>query len=97
MNKTRKTYRELKTLRETLRREKSPSSFYKVEPMEFKSESVMVHYVKPHSEPIIDFVKFILFLMSLPLVKILMFLVLLTAVLAISLMSIKDWIINKLF
>mgnify|MGYP003119776844 CR=1 FL=1 len=94
MNKTRKTYRELKTLRETLRREKSPSSFYKVEPMEFKSESVMVHYVKPHSEPIIDFVKFILFLMSLPLV---MILVLLTAVLAISLMSIKDWIINKLF
>ena len=92
-----KTYRELKRLRETRRREKNPSSFYKVEPMEFKSESVMVHYLKPHSEPIIDFVKFILFLMSLPLVMILMFLVLLTAVLAISLMSIKDWIINKLF
>ena len=81
-----KTYRELKRLRETLRREKNPSSFYKVEPMEFKSESVMVHYLKPQSEPILDFIKFIL-----------MFFILLTAVFVISLMSIKDWIINKLF
>ena len=94
MKKSRKTYRELKSLRETLRREKGPSSFYKVEPMQFESESVMVHYVRPESERVLDFLKFLVFLMSLPFVMILMFLVLLTAVFAISVMSVKDWVVG---
>ena len=60
MKKSRKTYQELKLLRDTLRQEKS--SFYKVEPMEFNSEDVMIHYVQPKSEPILDYIKFVLFL-----------------------------------
>ena len=95
MKKSRKTYQELKLLRDTLRQEKS--SFYKVEPMEFNSDDVMIHYVQPKSEPILDYIKFVLFLMSLPFVVILMFIVLFTAFLTISVMSIKDWVIKKLF
>ena len=95
MKKSRKTYQELKLLRDTLRQEKS--SFYKVEPMEFNSDDVMIHYVQPKSEPILDYIKFVLFLMSLPFVVILMFIVLFTAFLTISVMSIKDWVIQKLF
>ena len=95
MKKSRKTYQELKLLRDTLRQEKS--SFYKVEPMEYNSEDVMIHYVQPKSEPILDFIKFLFFLMSLPFVIILMFIVLLTSLLMISIMSIKDWVFKKLF
>ena len=95
MKKSRKTYQELKLLRDTLRQEKS--SFYKVEPMEFNSDDVMIHYVQPKSQPILDYIKFVLFLMSLPFVVILMFIVLFTAFLTISVMSIKDWVIKKLF
>ena len=95
MNKSRKTYQELKSLRETLRREKSP--FYKVEPKEFESEAVMIHYERTESEPILDFLKFSVFLLSFPFVVILMFLVLVMSVFVISLMSIKDWVIKKLF
>ena len=95
MKKSRKTYQELKLLRDTLRQEKS--SFYKVEPMEFNSDDVMIHYVQPKSEPILDYIKFVLFLMSLPFIVMLMFIVLFTAFLTISVMSIKDWVIQKLF
>ena len=83
-------------MRETLRREKGPSSFYKVEPMQFESESVMVHYVRPESERVLDFLKFLVFLMSLPFVMILMFLVLLMAVFAISVMSARDWVVERI-
>ena len=65
--------------------------------MEFNSDDVMIHYVQPKSEPILDYIKFVLFLMSLPFVVILMFIVLFTAFLTISVMSIKDWVIKKLF
>ncbi len=95
MNKSRKTYQELKSLRETLRREKSP--FYKVKPKEFESEAVMIHYERTESEPILDFLKFSIFLLSFPFVVILMFLVLMMSVFVISLMTIKDWVIKKLF
>ncbi len=95
MKKSRKTYQELKLLRETLRREQSP--FYKVEPREFESEAIMVHYERTESEPIFDFLKFSFFLLSFPLVVILMFLVFLMSVFVISVMSIKNWFIKKLF
>ena len=95
MKKSRKTYQELKLLKDTLRREKS--SFYKVEPMEFNSEEVMIHYDEPKSTPIIDYIKFVLFLMSLPFIMLLMFFVLFMTFLTILIMSTKDWVIQKLF
>ena len=95
MSKSRKTYQELRSLRETLRREKSP--FYKVEPKEFEPEAVMIHYERAESEPILDFLKLSILLLSFPIVVILMFLVFVMSVFVISLMAIKDWVIKKLF
>ena len=61
--------------------------------MEFESESVMVHYVRPESERVLDFLKFLLFLMSLPFVMILMFLVFRSIL--ISVMSVRDWVVER--
>ena len=95
MKKSRKTYQELKLLRDTLRQEKSP--FYKVEPREFESNDIMVHYVRPKSEPILDFLRFSFLLLSIPVILILMFFTLALSVFVISIVTIKDWFIQRLF
>ncbi len=95
MKKSRKTYQELKLLRDTLRQEKSP--FYKVEPREFESNDIMVHYVRPKSEPILDFLRFSFLLLSIPIILILMFFTLDLSVFVISIVTIKDWFIQRLF
>ena len=95
MKKSRKTYQELKLLRDTLRQEKSP--FYKVEPQEFESNDIMVHYVRPKSEPILDFLRFSFLLLSIPVILILMFFTLALSVFVISIVTIKDWFIQRLF
>ena len=95
MKKSRKTYQELKLLRDTLRQGKSP--FYKVEPREFESNDIMVHYVRPKSEPILDFLRFSFLLLSIPIILILMFLTLALSVFVISIVTIKDWFIQRLF
>lgn len=95
MKKSRKTYQELKLLRDTLRQEKSP--FYKVEPREFESNDIMVHYVRPKSEPILDFLRFSFLLLSIPIILILMFFTLALSVFVISIVTIKDLFIQRLF
>ena len=95
MKKSRKTYQELKLLRDTLRQEKSP--FYKVEPQEVESNDIMVHYVRPKSEPILDFLRFSFLLLSIPVILILMFCTLALSVFVISIVTIKDWFIQRLF
>ena len=95
MKKSRKTYQELKLLRDTLRQEKSP--FYKVEPREFESNDIMVHYVRPKSEPILDFLRFSFLLLSIPVILILMFCTLVLSIFVISIITIKDWFIQRLF
>ena len=95
MKKSRKTYQELKLLRDTLRQEKSP--FYKVEPREFEANDITVHYVRPKSEPILDFLRFSFLLLSIPIILILMFFTLALSVFVISIVTIKDWFIERLF
>ena len=61
---------------------------------------IMVHYVRPEVRTIcddFDFLRFLFLLLSIPIILILMFCTLVLSMFVISIQTIKDWFIQRLF
>ena len=65
MSKSKRTYKELKLLRETLRQERLQNTFVKKVPMESEQVLGMVHYVKQGFVLVWECLKFLVFTMWL--------------------------------
>ena len=94
MEKSKKTYQELKLLRDQLRQDSLPDIYVKKELMDSESESEMARYVKQGLGRVSAFLSLVLFLISVPLLTITTFLLLLMAGFVMLGIFVKDLVVE---
>ena len=96
MKKSKVKYQISRSSREILRQEMEQNFYVKKVLTPLELESVTAHYVKRESEPALDFLRLLLFLMSVPLLIGTMFLLLLMVGFVMLVMSAKDLVVEPI-
>ena len=94
MKKLKKTYQTSKLLQDASQLQRQLNNSVNGELTDYELESVTAHYVKRESEPGLDFLRLLLFLMFVPLLMGIMFLSLLMVGFVMLVMSVKDLVVG---